>query len=189
MSRGDERLGRAAWGALPGSVGEFLADLGNVQVAVPVLVLAVACAAVRGRRAVLPRWWLPPLAAAVAMAAVPALVAPLKSLLARPGPPGAGPDGCFPSGHATTAAVAYGAAVLLLRPATRRTPARWLLGAVVVLNAAVGAGLVVRGYHWPLDVLGGWLLSGLLLGAWVTVTGRRVGSAAAGSDRTGRGAR
>ncbi len=189
VSRADERLGRAMWGGLPGPGGEFLADLGNVQVAVPVLVLAVVYAAVRGRRAGLPRWWWPPLAAAVVMAAVPALVAPLKSLLARPGPPGAGPDGCFPSGHATTAAVAYGAAALLLLPAVRRAATRWLLGTgTVVLNAAVGAGLVVRGYHWPLDVVGGWLLSGLLLGAWVTVTGSRAGSAAAGSDRSGRGA-
>ncbi|MGK5627591.1 phosphatase PAP2 family protein [Streptomyces sp. URMC 123] len=36
---------------------------------------------------------------------------------------------------------------------------RWLPAtAAVLLNLAVAAGLVRRGYHWPLDVLGSWLL-------------------------------
>ncbi|MFD4774230.1 phosphoesterase, partial [Streptomyces sp. NPDC058427] len=33
----------------------------------------------------------------------------------------------------------------------------------VLLTAATGIGLVLRGYHWPLDVLGSWFLCGLLL--------------------------
>lgn len=150
----DERLGRAAVGTAPRALAELLADLGNTTVALPVLGAAIAVAALRHRR------WAPPLAAALAMAAVPALVVPLKTWIARPGPPAMTPgahDGFFPSGHAATAAVAYGAAVLLL------TRSRWWLSACALLNAAVGAGLVLRGYHWPLDVAGAWCLSVPLL--------------------------
>jgi undecaprenyl-diphosphatase len=164
--RADERLGSVLrhGSGLPEAVTQLLADLGDIAVAVPVLAAAVGWAALRGRRRALPRWWLPPLAAALAMAAVPAVVAPLQSLVGRPGPPGAGPGGYFPSGHAATAATAFGATAVLLLPALRTFGTRLLLGSgVLLLNAAVGAGLVVRGYHWPLDVLGSWLLSGALL--------------------------
>ncbi|WP_413806900.1 phosphatase PAP2 family protein [Streptomyces sp. OE57] len=162
----DERLGRTIAGSpLPSPVAEFLADLGNTAVAVPVLAVALGWAAWCARRAEEPRWWLPPLAAAVAMAAVPALVVPFKALIDRPGPPGplADETGFFPSGHAATAAVAYGAAALLLHPLLRPRLRRPLLVAVAVLNLAVAAGLVRRGYHWPLDTTASWCLSGLLL--------------------------
>lgn len=155
----DERAGRAAAasGAVPGSVAEFLADLGNTVVAVPVLAAAALWTGLRSPGA---RRWLPPLAAALAMAAVPALIVPLKAWIARPGPPTMGGDpGFFPSGHAATAAVAYGgAALLLLR--RRRWP--WAVGCVL-LNAGVALGLVLRGYHWPLDVAGAWCLSAAVL--------------------------
>ncbi|MET7935767.1 phosphatase PAP2 family protein [Streptomyces sp. NPDC005322] len=165
----DVRLDRALAGsALPSPVAESFADLGNTAVALPVLVAALACGVWRARRAGTARWWPAPLAAAVAMAAVPALIVPLKDLIDRPGPPGplADQSGFFPSGHAATAAVAYGAAVLLLAPVLGQ---RWqrlrrpLLVAVVLLNLCVGAGLVRRGYHWPLDVIASWCLSGCLL--------------------------
>ncbi|MFI9205897.1 phosphatase PAP2 family protein [Streptomyces sp. NPDC053048] len=152
----DERLGRAvaASGALPSAVAEFLADLGNTVVALPVLAVAIAVCAWRERR------WRRPCVAVLAMAAVPALVVPLKMWIGRPGPPamaGGGHDGFFPSGHAATAAVAYGAAVLLL------VRSRWWVGLCLLLNAGVGAGLVLRGYHWPLDVVGAWCLAGVVL--------------------------
>ncbi|WJD96892.1 phosphatase PAP2 family protein [Streptomyces antimycoticus] len=178
----DERLGRAMSGsAFPSPVAEFLADLGNTAVAVPLLAVALVWAAWCARRAGEPRWWLPPLAAAVAMAAVPALVVPFKALIDRPGPPGplAGETGFFPSGHAATAAVAYGAAALLLHPLLRPR-LRWpLLVAVAVLNLAVAAGLVQRGYHWPLDTVASWCLSGPLLWAMLRLsrTSRMTGRA------------
>ncbi|MET9294507.1 phosphatase PAP2 family protein [Streptomyces sp. NPDC003077] len=205
----DERLGRAIGGsAFPTAPAEFLADLGNASVALPLLALAVAYAAWRGRRAGCgragaengrtglgpgegraepsggggagpskeqsrtARWWLPPLAAALVMGAVPALVVPLKTWLARPGPPvmvAAGvPDGFYPSGHAATAAVAYGAVALLV---VRWHPrARWPVALVVGMgNLAVGFGLVRRGYHWPADVAASWCLAVVLLAAWVLV--------------------
>ncbi|HEX5567341.1 MAG TPA: phosphatase PAP2 family protein [Streptomyces sp.] len=152
----DERLARTMRAdSPPTALAEILADLGNPEVALPVLAAAVAYAGWRGRR-----WW-PPLAAVAAMAAAPVVVVPLKALTDRPGPLGG--TGYFPSGHATTAVVAYGAAALLVLPYVRPSVRRPLLAATALLCAAAGAGLVWRGYHWPLDVLGGWCLGGPLL--------------------------
>ncbi|PSM37923.1 hypothetical protein C6Y14_39555 [Streptomyces dioscori] len=165
VRRGDERVARAVEGSrLPTGAAEFLADLGNIAVAVPVLAAVAAYVAWRARRAALPRWWLPPLAALVTMAAVPLLVVPLKEAVGRTGPPGMAGDGYYPSGHTATAAVAYGAAVLLLLPWLRnRYLRRELTIACLVLVAAASFGLVRRGYHWPLDVVGSWFLSAVLL--------------------------
>jgi len=134
---------------------------------VPVLAAALVYVAQRGRRAGAHRWWLPPLAAALAMALVPALVVPVKELVARPGtsvmPPG---TGYYPSGHTATAAVAYGAAALLLFPWLRSALARrGLVALCAVLDLGVGFGLVRRGYHWPLDVIASWCLCTVLLTA------------------------
>ncbi|TJZ46306.1 phosphatase PAP2 family protein [Streptomyces piniterrae] len=212
----DERLGRTvAAGAIPARAAELFADLGNTVVALPVLLTAAAWAAWRGWRtgrradvndpAAAVRWWLPPLAAAPALAAVPALVVPLKLWLARPGPPqmrGGTHDGFYPSGHAATAAVAYGAAALLLthsqwhsgrrrssrprsgRRAAARVPAPLVLTTgAVLLNIAVGIGLVRQGYHWPLDVLGSWCLAGVVLSVWWAVCARWAAGPVSGSGR------
>ncbi|MER7478393.1 phosphatase PAP2 family protein [Streptomyces sp. NPDC126510] len=166
----DERLSRVL--VDPDRCSELLADLGNVQVAVPVLAVALGYAAVRHRRAGADRWWLPVAAAVLLMALVPALVVPLKELTARPGTPAVPPGtGYYPSGHTATAAVAYGSATLLLLPWLRTTPARRALVALclaLVLGASYG--LVRRGYHWPLDVVGSWCLGTVLLSAlWLFV--------------------
>ncbi|MGW2026890.1 phosphatase PAP2 family protein [Streptomyces decoyicus] len=244
----DERLGRtlAAAGAIPSGLAEFFADLGNTVVALPVLLVVMVWTGWRGRQrcrrwqqwqreregeqggadaAEGPapvRWWLPPLAAGLALAAAPALVVPLKLWLARPGPPqmaGGAHDGFYPSGHGATAAVAYGVAALLLTRGRMRGQMRLRIGngndsarsgtpaptpaaaatvavtaSVALLNAGVGIGLVRRGYHWPLDVLGSWCLAGVLLAAWCAVCDRWAGGGAgtvhqaagdeAGPDRT-----
>ncbi|WUD72910.1 phosphatase PAP2 family protein [Streptomyces sp. NBC_00510] len=150
------------------AVARFLADLGNWQVAVPVLLLAMVCTTWCAHRYRLPRPWLPPLAYALVMVVAPLLVALVKPLIDRAGPgsPALSPGypGFYPSGHAATAAAAYGGAVLLLLPWLVRTAARRLLvAAAVLLNGAVGVALVRCGYHWPLDVVGSWLLCGALL--------------------------
>src|SRR5690242_17838873 len=85
----DERLSGTL--VRPDRFSELLADLGGVQVAVPVLAVALGYVAWHRRAAGLDRWWLPSAAAAVLMALVPALVVPLKELVARPGPPVMGP--------------------------------------------------------------------------------------------------
>ncbi|WP_245793709.1 phosphatase PAP2 family protein [Streptomyces pini] len=173
LAEEDERLARRMReDAPPTALAEFLADLGNIEVALPVLAAALAYVWARaGRRR-------PPpvvLAATAAMAAVPALVAPLKALTGRPGPLGG--TGYFPSGHAATAVVAYGAAALLVLSRGRARPrwlrwGRWALPAAAALVcAAVGAGLVWRGYHWPLDVLGSWCLGVPLLAGVLAASG------------------
>ncbi|WAL98177.1 phosphatase PAP2 family protein [Streptomyces sp. Je 1-369] len=175
LRRADERAARALTGSrLPDRAAEFLADLGNATVAVPVLVAVAAYTAWHARRSGTFRWWLPAVAALVAMAAVPALVAPLKAVIDRPGPPGmAGDGGFYPSGHAATAAVAYGAAVLLLLPLLRGAYGRReLVIGCCLLNVAIGFGLVRRGYHWPLDVVASWCLAAVLLWAMVLVVSR-----------------
>ncbi|MFA3876802.1 phosphatase PAP2 family protein [Streptomyces sp. MMCC 100] len=149
----------------PDRFSELLADLGNVQVAVPVLVVALAYVAWQGRATGMGLWWLPPLAGALAMVLVPALVVPLKEWTDRPGTPAVPPAvGYYPSGHTATAVVAYGAATLLLlgglrSPAVRRGLV--VLCAVLVLGTSYG--LVRRGYHWPLDVVASWCLGAVLL--------------------------
>jgi undecaprenyl-diphosphatase len=137
-------------------------------VAVPVLAAAIAAVGYAGRAAALPRWWLPPLAAALAMAAVPLVVNVVKDAVHRPEPGGSVPDpsgyGWFPSGHTATSAVAFGAAALLVLPWIRQRAARLLLLAgTPVLLLAVGFCLVWCDYHWPLDVLASWCLALTLL--------------------------
>ncbi|MFB7948490.1 phosphatase PAP2 family protein [Kitasatospora phosalacinea] len=90
---------------------------------------------------------------------------------ARPRPPAAGwafdaSWFAFPSGHAFTSALSAG---LLAWAVARAHPraARTATAAAALFTAAIGATRVFLGVHWPLDVLGGWLLAGcwLALGA------------------------
>ncbi len=161
LVRLDERASRRL--VHPDRFSELLADLGNVQVAVPVLVVALGYVALRARRT--QRWWLPVTAAALLMALVPALIIPLKDLTDRPGTPAVPPGtGYYPSGHTATAAIAYGCATLLLLPWLRTPLARRALVTVsVALVLGVGYGLVRRGYHWPLDVVASGCLCAVLL--------------------------
>lgn len=141
---------------VPDGPAELAADLGNFEVALPVLALAMVCAYLRQRSIA------PLVGCGLAMLCVPLLVAPLKLLFDRPGPLGG--SGYYPSGHTATAVVAYGAVVLLLWPLLRSATARWCAVALAVaLVVATGVGLVVRGYHWPLDVTASCALGGLLL--------------------------
>ncbi|WP_371662876.1 phosphatase PAP2 family protein [Streptomyces sp. NBC_00280] len=163
LARADERLSDSL--VHPSRGWALLADLGSVVVAVPVLVVVLVYVGLRARRAGTERWWREPVGAGLLMAAVPAIVVPLKELVARSGPPVMGPGtGFYPSGHTATAVVAYGSATLLLLPWLRRTYARRLvLTGCLALNAAVAVGLVIRGFHWPLDVVASWCLCGALL--------------------------
>ncbi|WP_405822737.1 phosphatase PAP2 family protein [Streptomyces sp. NBC_01390] len=163
LARADERLSDSL--VHPSRPWALLADLGSILVAGPVLVAVLVYVGLRARRAGTERWWREPVGAGVLMAAVPAIVVPMKELVARSGPPVMGPGtGFYPSGHTATAVVAYGSATLLLWPWLRGTFARRLvLAGCLGLNAAVAVGLVVRGFHWPLDVLASWCLCGALL--------------------------
>ncbi|WP_405745076.1 phosphatase PAP2 family protein [Streptomyces sp. NBC_01525] len=138
------------------------------------------------------RRWLPSLAALCTMVLVPAVVVPAKVWIGRPGPPrmaGAHPDGFYPSGHAATAAVAYGLVALLLLHGRRRSGrtvrgrgAAALSVSVVLVNVGVGVGLVRQGYHWPMDVVASWCLSGVLLTLWSAVCARWYGAGSTGGS-------
>ncbi|MET9363982.1 phosphatase PAP2 family protein [Streptomyces sp. NPDC006632] len=161
LRRLDERLDPPLTGHGPSWLAEGLSDLGSMPVALPILACAIGYALHRGlrRRALI---------AAATMALVPLLVVPLKEWIARPGPFDPA-TGYYPSGHTATAMVAYGAAALLLAPFVRRG---WLMPAAAgALTAATGIGLVLHGYHWPLDVLASVCLCGALL--VVSSTGMR----------------
>lgn len=170
LLRVDERLSRAL--VHPSRTSELLSGLGNVEVAVPVLVLVAAYVAWRGLAAGTDCWWLPPLAALVLMSLVPVFVVPLKAWTDRHGTPVMPPaTGYYPSGHAATAAIAYGTATMLLLPWLRSAYARReLVIACAVVNAGVGFGLISRGYHWPLDVVASWCLcAAMLCSLWIVL--------------------
>nr|WP_257002132.1 phosphatase PAP2 family protein [Streptomyces sp. WZ.A104] len=167
LFRLDERLGGELFGRGPARLTQLFSDLGGMPVALPVLVCAIAYALWRGARRL-------PVYAALTMAAVPALVIPLKLATARQGPLTEAVN-YYPSGHTATAAVAYGASALLLLALPRPSWLRaWLPPvAAVLLTAATGFGLVLHGYHWPLDVLASWCLGPLLLAPLWWVARRR----------------
>ncbi|MGW4163694.1 phosphatase PAP2 family protein [Streptomyces sp. NPDC004788] len=148
LTRLDERVSRALVDTVPRGLSEAASDLGNMTVALPVLACALAYAIRRGRRG-------QALRAALAMAAVPLLVVPLKEWTARPGPLEPWAHGYFPSGHTATAMVAYFGAAFLVSGR--------LVPVAAVLTALTGTGLVLRGYHWPLDVLASLCLGLLIL--------------------------
>lgn len=148
LARLDARLSRALVDTVPRGLSEAASDLGNLTVALPVLAAAMAYAYRRGRRAAA-------LFAGLAMAAVPLLVVPLKEWTARPGPLEPWAHGYYPSGHTATALVAYFGAAFLV--------SRRLVPVAAVLTAVTGTGLVLRGYHWPLDVLASCCLGVLVL--------------------------
>ncbi|MFJ3580669.1 phosphatase PAP2 family protein [Streptomyces sp. NPDC090127] len=138
LARLDEHASRALVDLVPRPLSELGADLGNMTVALPVLACAMAYAAWRGRRS-------QALFAGLTMALVPLLVIPLKEWTARPGPLEPWAAGYYPSGHTATAMVAYVGAAYLV--STR------LLPPAALLTALTATGLILRGYHWPLDVL------------------------------------
>jgi undecaprenyl-diphosphatase len=157
---------------------QLLVDLGNYQVAVPVL---AACALIAAARRRTPR---PLLAAFAGVVLLLVTVTAAKIAIGRTGPGlttlGSGGLGVFPSGHTTTATVCLGLAVLLLfpsrpassalssRPATPARPARAGRAAVIavaVVCLLVGAALVWCDYHWFTDVMAGWALAVLIIQA------------------------
>ncbi|MEW2222464.1 phosphatase PAP2 family protein [Streptomyces sp. NPDC006990] len=154
----DEELGAAVRRAAPPQIpAEALADLGNAEVALPLLAAAMALSLLRSRG----RHWWPVACYGAAVALMVPLVLGLKMWTDRAGPSGGG--GFYPSGHAATTAAAFGGALLLLSGELSRAACRAAGALVVALVAGNGLGLVWRGYHWPLDVLAGWCLSVLLL--------------------------
>ncbi|QKW18026.1 phosphatase PAP2 family protein [Kitasatospora sp. NA04385] len=132
------------------------------------LALAAGAVSVRSRRpAGSRRRAVVLLAPAAWLAAGQVLRQALMHGLARPRPPAAGwafdaSAFSFPSGHAFTSALSAGllaVAVARARPSATRAATT----AAVLFAAVIGFTRVYLGVHWPLDVLGGWLLAGCWL--------------------------
>jgi membrane-associated phospholipid phosphatase len=162
----------ATWhwvGTGPHAPAQLLVQLGNNQVAIPVLLLCALIAAARHRSE-------RPLVAAVAgVVLLLAIVIPAKILIARAGPglrpvaPGA--MGVFPSGHSSTSSVCLALGVLLLAPDLRGGVRRAAVAATAALCCLVGAALIWCDYHWFTDVVAGWALSALIVMAALRIAG------------------
>jgi membrane-associated phospholipid phosphatase len=150
------------------SPAQLLVDLGNYQVAVPVL---AACALFAGARE---RTLRPLLTAVAGVVLLLATVTAGKKLIDRTGPGlttlGAGGLGVFPSGHTTTAAVCLGLAVALLLPGLPPRIGRVAVAVVAAVCLLVGAALVWCDDHWFTDVVAGWALAGLIIQAAVMLS-------------------
>jgi membrane-associated phospholipid phosphatase len=157
-----------AWQWLGGPA-QLIINLAQPAVAVPVL-LVVALAVSARRRSLRPL-----LTATVAVAVLLVTVIPAKILIGRlaPGQLYLAPDarGSFPSGHATTAAVCYVLAVLLLLPYLPAWIRRAALAALPVWCLLVGAALVWDNYHWFTDVAAGWALAAIIIQVSLWLTG------------------
>lgn len=64
----------------------------------------------------------------------------------------------FPSGHAMSSTVTYGALLLVLLPAIPRAWRRFVVAFTFLLVLAIGLSRLFLGVHFVSDVLGGWIL-------------------------------
>jgi undecaprenyl-diphosphatase len=171
----------------------LLVDLGNNQVAVPVLGLSALIAGIRDRSV------RPLLAAVVGVVLLLGTVIPAKILVGRAGPglpPVAhGALGVFPSGHSATSSVCLGLAAVLLARGLPGWSRRVVLAIMVTVCFLVGAALIWGDYHWFTDVVAGWALAALIVMAALRATGLkrnatgaadtvRGGAAAASTDKS-----
>ncbi|WP_298170004.1 phosphatase PAP2 family protein [Acidithiobacillus sp.] len=104
-----------------------------------------------------------------------ALVQLVKVTTAHARPPTATemPSPAFPSGHVSLSVVVYGLLALYLLATVRHRGLRLtMVTLLAALVAAISWSSLILGVHWPSDVFGAWLLSGLWLGllwvAWQT---------------------
>jgi membrane-associated phospholipid phosphatase len=154
----------------------LLIELANFQIAIAVLVIvAIGVAVVR-------RSLRPVFTAALGLALLLGTVIPLQIVIGRAYPGEIwhghghallvpGELGAFPSGHASTAAVCYGLAALLISPGPRRRLGGWAaLTCAWLIGLGVGASLVYVGSHWFTDVVAGWALAGLIIMVTIRLT-------------------
>jgi undecaprenyl-diphosphatase len=147
------------------SVLRAVTDLGGTGVAVLVMTLATVFLVIRRQRR---------LAGFVATAGLGlAVLGPVtKAVVDRARPVVDSPvvqtpsNASFPSGHAMTAIVVYGALLLVALPGVRRRARPWLVAATVLLVVAVGFTRLALAVHFVSDVLAGWALGA----GWLAVT-------------------
>ena len=97
----------------------------------------------------------------IAILATIGIVTILKTIFGLPRPPEAMISGYgFPSGHATVSVVFFGTLVLILRDDLHARSVEFT-GASLILM--IGLSRIAMGVHYPIDVLVGFLLGGLIL--------------------------
>ncbi|MGN2637709.1 phosphatase PAP2 family protein [Nocardia takedensis] len=153
-----------------GDILKSVTDLGATVTLLLMLAVATLWLLVRG---------LPRLALYVVLTSAGGLILNpiVKELVARLRPVVTDPvyvtDGwSFPSGHAMSSLVCYGAVVLVFAPALRERPRRVVFGLGVTIVVVVGLSRIALGVHYLTDVLAGWLL-GILWLALTTVAFHR----------------
>ncbi len=153
------------WGLLPGEaalreairhaagsdaveLARLVSDAGTWRGLVPATALLLALSSYARRR-----WWL----WAAVLVLAPVLGDGWQELVGRPRPHGSAPG--FPSGHAVAVAT-YAVLVCYLVGRSRlRLPWRAAIGTASLLAMClVGLARIVRGSHWPADVLVGFAL-------------------------------
>lgn len=136
---------------------QVLSELASVHVTVGIIVVWFGILAIM-------RKWRFALTMLAAMSAMP-LFGLLKFLVKRSRPD---PDvivafgfanDSFPSGHATASAIVY---LMIAYLAQRKLRRRWavpVIGMAALLAIAVGISRVYLGFHFPTDVIAGWLVA------------------------------
>jgi membrane-associated phospholipid phosphatase len=66
----------------------------------------------------------------------------------------------FPSGHSQGAVVFWGTVAWELKKA-------WATTVAIVLMILIGISRLYLGVHWPIDVLGGWLIGAVIMGVYI----------------------
>ena len=81
------------------------------------------------------------------------------------------PGNSFPSGHALGSFVAYGALLLVFLPAVPPRWRRFAVGLTAAIVLLIGLTRIALGVHFLSDVIAGWLLGAVWLGATATRSG------------------
>lgn len=146
-----------------------VAEIGDGQIIGTVALIAAAAAALATGT------WRPVWGSALVLVVLVLLVEGGKHLIGRASPGESATDphrfgvggASFPSGHASGTLLVFGlVATLLCGPAGVRPSRAAHVGLTVVacaISGAVGCCTVVLAWHWPSDVVGGWLLGGAVL--------------------------
>lgn len=140
---------------------------GRPPVLVAVVLLAALHAYRRHQRRVL--WFLLtiPLGGGIVDSAVKVLVDRPRPAVDHPVATALGKS--FPSGHAMSSVITYGAILLVFLPLVPRAWRHLVVGVTAVLVLAIGVSRLLLGVHFVSDVVGGWILGAAWLMGGVAV--------------------
>lgn len=146
-----------------------ITELGSTRAVLIVAVLTLALALAIGP-------WLRGVAGALTMVLVSVLNSSLKLAIARERPELLEAiiqerGYSFPSGHAALGMVAYGIlAVVIGRSRLPRAVRAGLIGALLLLVLLIGLSRVWLGFHYPTDVLAGWIAGAVIVLLYASLT-------------------